>query len=242
MTLETRQTGQERRQARRKRLDERAAKIRAKGDAEIDAADAIASKYPMGQPILVGHHSEGRHRRDREKMYRKMIKGVDLRQYARHLENKGVSNSIMTDDADALTQLEAKLKDQLAERERYHQIQRDAKTEADRVPGFVFSNLSKRIKQTEARIEEVKRIRSSAGFDLSIGRFRFYQDTAADRLAIEGTTKADARTIRALGYLWSRRAQRWQRKLTANALYCKSRVIEALENITAEEAETGATK
>lgn len=49
------------------RVDALDAKVERK-TAEEDAADRraheLANRYPMGQPILVGHHSEGRHRRD----------------------------------------------------------------------------------------------------------------------------------------------------------------------------------
>lgn len=36
----------------------------ARRDAAGDAQHAILSRIPMGQPVQVGHHSEGRHRRD----------------------------------------------------------------------------------------------------------------------------------------------------------------------------------
>lgn len=36
----------------------------ARRDAAAVAQDAILSRIPMGQPVQVGHHSEGRHRRD----------------------------------------------------------------------------------------------------------------------------------------------------------------------------------
>jgi hypothetical protein len=65
----------DRREARAERLEiradrheataERAASVSARADAYLDhMRDAI----PFGQPILVGHHSERRHRRDLERM------------------------------------------------------------------------------------------------------------------------------------------------------------------------------
>jgi hypothetical protein len=42
----------------------------ASSDAAADAARVIADAIPMGQPILVGHHSERRHRRDLERLER----------------------------------------------------------------------------------------------------------------------------------------------------------------------------
>ena len=57
-------TYRERRQARADKLREWSASRAAKSDAAHDAATSISAGIPFGQPILVGHHSEGRHRRD----------------------------------------------------------------------------------------------------------------------------------------------------------------------------------
>lgn len=51
-------------------LDAKADRYAASSDAAVAAADQISSGIPMGQPILVGHHSERRHRRDLDRMHR----------------------------------------------------------------------------------------------------------------------------------------------------------------------------
>jgi hypothetical protein len=51
-------TTRERREARAARLREWADKREAKSTAAFDAVRQIADNIPMGQPILVGHHSE----------------------------------------------------------------------------------------------------------------------------------------------------------------------------------------
>ena len=40
------------------------------------AADRIAGMIPLGQPILVGHHSEGRARRDQERIHNNTRKAI----------------------------------------------------------------------------------------------------------------------------------------------------------------------
>jgi hypothetical protein len=69
----------------RERREARAARLRQWADGNADKADAAladaeqrASVIPFGQPILVGHHSEGRDRRYREGIGRKMDQGVQL--------------------------------------------------------------------------------------------------------------------------------------------------------------------
>lgn len=49
---------------------ERAAAARVEGDAHWESGRRIADMIPMGQPILVGHHSERRHRRDLDRIHR----------------------------------------------------------------------------------------------------------------------------------------------------------------------------
>ena len=59
----------------------RAAKERGSYEERHDAANAAVALIPLGQPILVGHHSEGRHRRDLARHDRNMNKALE------HLHN-----------------------------------------------------------------------------------------------------------------------------------------------------------
>jgi hypothetical protein len=56
---------------------ERAENERERYGARRDAANAIVGMIPMGQPILVGHHSERRHRRDLDRHDRNMRKAIE---------------------------------------------------------------------------------------------------------------------------------------------------------------------
>lgn len=58
------QANRDRAAHRAERRDAQAERAQARADAGGAAADQILSNIPMGQPILVGHHSERRHRRD----------------------------------------------------------------------------------------------------------------------------------------------------------------------------------
>lgn len=70
---------------RAERMDERADALHDKAtrknteaDARHAAAQEIADGIPLGQPILVGHHSERRHRRDAERIDRNMRASIAL--------------------------------------------------------------------------------------------------------------------------------------------------------------------
>jgi Domain of unknown function (DUF3560) len=69
----------ERMGARAERLADRAVRQLARSDAYLDAADDLTGRIPLGQPILVGHHSERRARADQERIHRYMGKFSELR-------------------------------------------------------------------------------------------------------------------------------------------------------------------
>lgn len=106
-------SGFEKRQERKKaRLTERAARAEREGQAARDAANRIANAIPMGQPILVGHHSEGRNRADLKRIDRGMRKAIDKSEEARELRRRAgaVGNAgISSDDPAAVQKLTAKL-------------------------------------------------------------------------------------------------------------------------------------
>lgn len=117
---------EERREARADRLEERADKARKESDQAFKTADSIASHIPFGQPILVGHHSEKRHRRDADKITRNMRKGIDLEKKADDLERRAEAarnnTAIFSDDPNAAE----KLADRIARLEARQQMMRDA--------------------------------------------------------------------------------------------------------------------
>lgn len=61
-------------EARSEQYAEYASNAEKRREIAIDAANEITNHIPAGQPILVGHHSEKRHRRDLEKVKRSMSK------------------------------------------------------------------------------------------------------------------------------------------------------------------------
>lgn len=112
------------RQARADRLREWAGKREAKAEAAEAAACALADSIPIGQPILIGHHSEGRARRDQARIVHGMIRAKedaataqDMTRRAATIEGQ-LAESIYSDDDDAIPRLLAKVADLEAERAR----------------------------------------------------------------------------------------------------------------------------
>jgi len=98
------------------RRDRRIGRLRALGNRLIQEADeargksrAIGDRIPFGQPILVGHHSEKRARRDAERLHELMGKSISLREkgqeYLAMAERAEKSRAISSDDPDAARKL-----------------------------------------------------------------------------------------------------------------------------------------
>lgn len=101
-------------EARRARLEARAERLERQASAAFRRSDLReeASGIPFGQPILVGHHSERRHRRAIERANAAASKSVELSKAAGEARaaaaNVG-SGGISSDDPDAVEKLREKL-------------------------------------------------------------------------------------------------------------------------------------
>lgn len=100
---------QEKQEARAERFQELAEKAEKESENRYKTAKQIGDFIPMGQPILVGHHSEGRHRRDLAKIDNNMRKSIEAdekaKYYAEKAENAANSYAIRSDDPEAIVKL-----------------------------------------------------------------------------------------------------------------------------------------
>ena len=116
-------TRRERLEAKLERREEWAAKATASSQSHHDAARRILDVIPPGQPILVGHHSEKRHRRDLAKVDSAMSHAIERHNMAGHHASKAnglaqqLDRSIFSDDPDAIEALQAKVAALEAERD-----------------------------------------------------------------------------------------------------------------------------
>ena len=98
-------------QAKQDRRIKKAQKYRKEAQDFYAKSDEAICNIPMGQPILIGHHSEGRHRRALENSHRNLGKAVECDEKAKHYERlvKHGCFDISSDDENALPKLQAKL-------------------------------------------------------------------------------------------------------------------------------------
>lgn len=115
----------QRQEAKRDRLEERADKAAHRADQAQRTADAIFNGIPLGQPILVGHHSEKRHRRDLDRAGRAMDRTIEESKKADHLRQRAEGlgqHGISSDDPTAPDQLTARIAELEAKRDRMKAI------------------------------------------------------------------------------------------------------------------------
>ncbi len=79
---------EEKKQSRIDKYKERAEKARQRAVDRLGEADKISNMIPFGQPILVGHHSEGRHRRDLTGIENNTRKGYEELKKAEYYEQR----------------------------------------------------------------------------------------------------------------------------------------------------------
>lgn len=169
-------TYRERRLAKAERLRGWADKREEKGDAAVEQARSMASVIPFGQPIIVGHHSEGADRRYRGRIDSKYERGVadldkaeSMRSRADHIEEQA-AGAIYSDDPDAVEQLRARIADLEVARERvkaenaafrkaHPELRAMTAYQRDQAmphAGYVLSNLSGNIKRNRDRLVVLK--------------------------------------------------------------------------------------
>lgn len=92
-----------------------AVKAAARSERAYIASNAAVAGIPLGQPILVGHHSERRHRNAIDKAQRAMSRSCEESNLAKHHESKAngierqLERTIFSDDENAIEALREKI-------------------------------------------------------------------------------------------------------------------------------------
>ncbi len=103
-------------------------KRRAKASERFSTASRLVADIPMGQPILIGHHSEKHHRATLARSDSAMRAGCESADMAQHHDSKAdglesqLDSSIFSDDTDAVEQLEKRIAEREAKRDRMKAI------------------------------------------------------------------------------------------------------------------------
>lgn len=104
-------TYEQKQEDRRQRYLDRAGKATAEAKTRFARSDQMADAMG-GTPILIGHHSEKRHRRDIDRMHNDMRRGIAANDKAAHYAGKAASvgkAGISSDDPEAVVKLLARI-------------------------------------------------------------------------------------------------------------------------------------
>jgi hypothetical protein len=245
-------------EARRERLLARADKLRAAALRLSQQASEQAAMIPLGQPILIGHHSERRDRNFRNRISRAFEKASQLEQQARTAAARadGVGRSgVSSDDPDAV----AKLQDQLGAlqllQERMKAANRALRRGDDAAlraqgfsdaqiaklklpdscgrtgfPDYALQNNGANVRRIKQRIEELSK-RPTQDTEREIKCVRVIESAGENRMCLVFPGKPDERVrkiLRAHGFVWSPSRVAWVRKLNNAARYGAQCVLDSL--------------
>ncbi len=218
---------EERQEYKKELYQERAEKAEQRSQAHYKRRNDLASVIPMGQPILIGHHSEKRHRKDLDKIDNEMRKSIQESEkadyYRNKLDNIDNSKAISSDDPKAIEKLEARIEElekaKVEVKARPHEWYELPYLNAD------IRRCKDRIKEIqeleELQFEEITFTGGKAILNREINRLQFLFDDIPDE---------EIRTLlKGHGFKWSRYEQAWQRLYNKNGIRAVRYVIEKIQ-------------
>jgi len=225
---------EEKKQAKIDRYEELAEKNRAAGESLLENTRKERGQIPFGQPILVGHHSEKRHRNHLNRMNNRDEKGFELLKKAEYYERKAKSaqdsNSISGDDPEAVLKLKEKLARQEAQREAIKKYNKEAKKNGkEKAPAYMLSNLGANIRSVKQRIEKLLELSKMETSEEIIGDITIVKNVEENRVQILFPSKPSKETIEKLkrsGFKWAPSQGAWQRHLGAYAESLAKSIVE----------------
>ena len=214
---------EERQQERAERYTELSEKAKSESEQAYENSIKMSRVLPFGQPILVGHHSEGSHRNLIKRMDNAMGKSVKLQEKSEYYKNKAEAtlnnNTISSDDPEAITKLKAKLEGLELQRTKIKEYNKEAKKQGkEQEASYVLSNLGQNILSIKKRIKHIQATKELNIEDKVINGITIKVNQEANRvqLLFPDIPSADIRTkLKRNGFRWSPTNQAWQRNINS---------------------------
>lgn len=245
------------RQARLERFKELAEKHKQQAGQRFENASKMAACIPMGQPILVGHHSEKSDRAFRDRIDGNMRKGIDHENKAAHFENRAAAiennSSILSDDPEAKQKLQEKIEKierTSAEMKRINAHYKAHGTFPDDgdpalvklgqeniavwrggrpFPQYSFTNLRGQVKNARQRLANLNRVNSFEPFEIN----GIKVDVVEAQIQVSFSYKPNEETrtkLKSLAMKWSSYSKKWVRKYTGQGSWFFDELKKVLEN------------
>jgi len=248
-----REDHQERKERRIDGYKSRAAKANQTAEQLHTRARELGSVIPFGQPILVGHHSEGRHRALLKKIQTTHRKSSEAYEKADYYDGKADSaeanHSISGDDPEAMARYQKKLAE-LEKSQEYMKAVNKAwrqgkaalvafglsEAESEKLanekekpcPTWMLSNNNAEIRRVKEKIETLKKLDGMAAENIKFAGGELVVNVEINRVQIffDAIPAPEVRALlKSRGFKWARSQGAWQRQRTLNAVQTAKRLI-----------------
>lgn len=249
-----RQDYQERKEKKIEIYKERAIKSSEIANQESNRARKMGDVIPFGQPILVGHHSEGGHRALLKRIDSAHRKASEAFNKADYYEGKAAAaesnNSISGDDPEALNRYQEKLtmlektQDYMKAVNKAWKQGKDAlillglsKEESEELanektkpcPTWALGNNNAEIRRVKEKIETLKKLDNMVIDNIKFNGGEMVVNVEINRVQIKFDNIPEPekrKLLKSHGFKWSPSEKAWQRQRTLNAVYAAKRLIE----------------
>lgn len=239
-------------EARRERLEAAADRAEAKANAAYKRSDLreSVSGIPLGQPILVGHHSEGRHRAAIKRADNAMRSSVENSRKAAELRGRAASvgtGGISSDDPEAVQKLQAeidKAEEKQAAMKAYNAKWRKAGNKAGRqadgtwvdapFASYQMTNNNANIRRMKQRIEALKAEADRETIEVDAGPCKLVENADENRvqLIFDGKPSAEVRAVlKSHAFRWAPYNGAWQRHLNNAGRYAAKMALKEIAEL-----------
>jgi hypothetical protein len=202
----------------------------------LDATNKSIADCMNGTPILVGHYSENRHRREL-RMRSRTDKAMNLRdqanEYRKKAENRKNPTFVSSDDPEAIQ----KLKTEIAELEIEYKKWKESKSDesidwfkegSPRYRTLQLESIGRKLRDRKKRIEDLRAVQSLEGIDKTVnnvtGLHRQGRKQIEDCLSWQTIYTEIITELKRNGFRWSPRNQTWQRMIGNHAIYLAEKI------------------
>lgn len=188
-----------------------------------------------GQPILVGHHSEKRHRKLIKKAQDDIRKSIEEDNksnfYKERAENAENSKVIYSDDPQAIIKLKEKL--ERLENEKASIKAREHST-------WELTNIGATIRETKKRIERLEKLENIEFQEINFENGKVIHNKEINRIQFlfDNIPDEDTRKIlKSYGFRWSRHEKAWQRVFNLNCIRATNIIVKEIAEKSKEKEE-----
>lgn len=224
---------EERREKRKLRYEELSRKAEERSAQYSNSNANRILEMTLGQPILIGHHSEKKARRLHEKAWEDTRKAIEEDKKSRYYKDRAdtVENSkvIYNDDPNAIQKLKEKLK--------YLEEQKELIKADEEHTSWQLQNIGARIRETKRRIARLEKLEEIEFEEKEFVGGKIIHNKEINRIQILFDEIPNEETRSALkhkGFHWSRREGAWQREFNENTIKATNILIKDVLNKESE--------